>query len=323
VFHALFAAREKRGAIDLDTVETKVVFGADRKIDRIVPVMRNRAHRIIEECMIAANVEAAKFVVRHKHAAPHRVHARPDAAKVQALREFLQERALRLGGGDSPEPADYAKVLARAKGRPDYNLIQTVALRSLMQARYSSDPTGHFGLALKHYGHFTSPIRRYPDLLLHRVVKEILHRRKAPEDLSTEKIEKHSLHCSTSERRADEAVRDVMTWLKCEYMRHHLGETYDGVVSAVVGFGLFVVLEGLYIEGLVHVSSLKNDYYVHDAKSHKLRGERSGRTYGLGQKLRVRVVRVDLDERKIDLEPLDQPAGRPERTLPRSRRKRR
>lgn len=306
VFKALFAARERRGAIDLESTETKVVFGPDRKIERIVPVTRNRAHRIIEECMIAANIEAAKYVTKHQRPAPHRVHAQPDVMKVQALREFLAERGLQIGGGDKPAPKDYARVLARARTRPDYPLIQTVALRSLMQARYSAEPTGHFGLALEHYAHFTSPIRRYPDLLLHRSIKNILHKRsKADLGYTAADIEAHSAHCSTTERRADEATRDVLTWLKCEYMSHHLGESYTGVVSAVVAFGLFVELEGLYVEGLVHISSLKNDYYVHEAGQHRLRGERTGRIYGLGQKLRVRVVRVNLDERKIDLEPID------------------
>jgi len=326
VFHALFKARERRGAIDLESTETKVVFGADRKIERIVPVTRNRAHRIIEECMIAANIEAAKYVIRHERPAPHRVHSQPDVNKVQLLREFLAERGLVLGGGDKPRPKDYAKTLARAKGRPDYPLIQTVCLRSLMQARYAAEPTGHFGLALEHYAHFTSPIRRYPDLLLHRAIKHALHRRKLaelPYDAAT--IEAHSAHCSTTERRADDATRDVLTWLKCEYMRHRLGESYVGTVSAVVPFGLFVELEGLYIEGLVHISSLKNDYYVHEASQHRLRGERGGRVYTLGQKLRVKVVRVNLDERKIDLEPIEggpREAAPPRRAEPGAKRPR-
>ena len=312
VFRALFAARTRRGAIDLDSTETKVVFGVDRKIERIVPVTRNRAHRIIEECMIAANIEAARFVIKHERPAPHRVHAQPDVMKVQLLREYLAERGMVLGGGEKPRPKDYAKLLERARERPDYAMIQTVALRSLMQARYSAEPTGHFGLALEHYAHFTSPIRRYPDLLLHRSIKNVLHKRKTADlGYGAAEVEAHSAHCSTTERRADEATRDVLTWLKCEYMRHRLGESFTGVVNAVVPFGLFVELEGLYIEGLVHISSLKNDYYVHEGAMHRLRGERSGRVYGLGQKLRVKVVRVDLDERKIDLEPLEElPGGR-------------
>jgi len=306
VFRALFAARERRGAIDLESTETKVVFGADRKIERIVPVTRNRAHRIIEECMIAANIEAARYVIKHHRPAPHRVHAQPDVMKVQLLREFLAERGLVLGGGDKPHPKDYARLLARVRGRPDYALIQTVCLRSLMQARYSAEPTGHFGLALEHYAHFTSPIRRYPDLLLHRSIKNALHKRKPAElGYGAPEIEAHSAHCSTTERRADEATRDVMTWLKCEYMSNRVGESYVGTVNAVTSFGLFVELEGLFIEGLVHISSLKNDYYVHEGSQHRLRGERTGRVYTLGQKLRVKVARVNLDDRKIDLEPIE------------------
>jgi len=320
LFHALFAAREHRGAIDFDSIETKVVFDADRKIERIVPVHRNRAHRIIEECMIAANVEAAKTVGRHKLTAPYRVHATPDLEKITLLREFLAERGLKLSGGDKPQAGDYARMLKRAASRPDFNLIQTVMLRSLMQARYSTVNVGHFGLALEDYGHFTSPIRRYPDLLLHRAIKHLLHRRpRADFPYSTETMEALCVQSSTAERRADDAVRDVVVWLKCEFMREHVGATFDGVVTTAVGFGLFVELQGLYIEGLVHVSSLKNDYYVFDARGHALRGERTGRVYTQGQKLRVRVVRVNLDERKIDLEPLDEGAparGAPGRAAP-------
>ncbi|MBI3171670.1 MAG: VacB/RNase II family 3'-5' exoribonuclease, partial [Hydrocarboniphaga effusa] len=293
VFHALFKAREKRGAIDLDSVETRVVFGADRKIERIVPVTRNRAHRIIEECMIAANVAAARFVTQHKRPAPHRVHAQPDVMKVQALREFLAERGFKLGGGDKPQPRDYAAMLSRARGRPDYGLIQTVALRSLMQARYSAEPTGHFGLALEHYAHFTSPIRRYPDLLLHRAIKHALHHPRGGDfEYNAATIEAHSVHCSTTERRADDATRDVLAWLKCEYMRHHVGESFTGVVSSVVGFGLFVELEGLYIEGLVHISDLGADYFHYDEARHELGGERTGMRYRLSDRVRVQVLRV-------------------------------
>ncbi len=317
LFKALFAARERRGAIDLDSVETKVVFGADRKIEKIVPVTRNRAHRIIEECMIAANIESAKYVIKHHRPAPHRVHAQPDVMKVQLLREFLGEAGMVLGGGDKPRPKDYASLLQRARPRPDYGMIQTVCLRSLMQARYSAEPTGHFGLALEHYAHFTSPIRRYPDLLLHRAIKHALQHKKAADfGYSAADIEAHSAHCSTTERRADEATRDVMTWLKCEHMRDRVGESFVGTVNAVTSFGLFVMLEGLYIEGLVHISALKNDYYVHEAGQHRLRGERSGRVYGIGQKIRVKVVRVNLDERKIDLEPLDDGGPVPKRGAP-------
>lgn len=253
--------------------------------------------------MIAANVEAAKRVAKAKIPAPYRVHEKPDAMKVQTLREFLVERGLKLSGSDRPEAMDYAKLMARAKDRPDQHLIQTVMLRSLMQARYSAENLGHFGLALTHYAHFTSPIRRYPDLLLHRALKHVIAKKSVKQfQYSTEGIEKHSAHCSMTERRADEATRDVTTWLKCEYMSHRVGEEYEGLVSGVAPFGLFVELSGLYVEGLIHVSQLKNDYYKFEARHHRLIGERTGRAYNMGDTVRARVVRVNLDERKIDLE---------------------
>ena len=310
-FSALFKAREARGAIDFESSETRIVFGADRKIERIVPVQRNRAHRLIEECMIAANVEAAKFVAKHKLAAPYRVHEKPDAMKVQALREFLQAQGLKLGGGDNPEAMDYAKLMARCKDRANRSLIQTVMLRSLMQARYSADNNGHFGLALTHYAHFTSPIRRYPDLLLHRGLKHLIHRRKVSDfAYSASDIERNSAHCSMTERRADDATRDAVVWLKCEYMSDRVGEEFDGVVSGVAPFGLFVMLGDLHVDGLVHVSSLSNDYYQFEPRHHRLIGDRSGRVYNLGDAVRVRVTRVNLDERKIDLEMVGGESGK-------------
>ncbi|MGH8431600.1 MAG: ribonuclease R family protein, partial [Solimonas sp.] len=303
VFEALFKARERRGAIDFESTETKIVFSGERKIDKIVPVQRNRAHRLIEECMIAANVESAKLVEKQKMPNLYRIHEQPDALKVAALREFLALQALKLGGGDKPAAMDFAKALEKAKGRPDQMLIQTVMLRSLMQAKYHPANSGHFGLALTHYAHFTSPIRRYPDLLLHRAIKHILKKGKPKTFVyGAEQMEAHGTHCSMTERRADEATRDVNTWLKCEFMRHRIGEEFDGTVSSVAPFGLFVELAGLYVDGLVHVSTLKNDYYEHDKQAHRLVGRASGMAYALGDRVRVKVVRVDLDERKIDLE---------------------
>lgn len=310
VFDALLSAREKRGAIDFETVETKIVFDDERKIERIVPVHRNRAHRMIEECMIAANVESAKRVAKLKLPAPYRVHESPDVMKVQALREFLAERGLRLGGDDKPTALDYAALSERVKGRPDQHLIQMLMLRSMKQARYSVNNDGHFGLALTHYAHFTSPIRRYPDLLLHRALKHAINKGSPKTFIySVEDIEKRSAHCSMTERRADEATRDVTTWLKCEYMRDRVGEIYSGIVTSVVPFGLFVELSELYVEGLVHVSQLKSDYYQFEARHQRLIGERSGRTYMPGDALKVRVMRVNLDERKIDLEVADEDRG--------------
>jgi ribonuclease R len=302
VFQALFAAREKRGAIDFEGTETKIVFGAERKIEKIVPVKRTLAHRLIEECMIAANVESAKLVEKHAMPALYRIHEEPDGDKIAVLREFLAGRALRLSGGSTPKAADYAATLSQLKGRDDAMLVQSVMLRSLMQARYSPDNVGHFGLALSHYAHFTSPIRRYPDLLLHRAIKHVLARGKPKTFTYTQQqMEQLGNHCSTTERRADEATRDVSTWLKCEFMRHRVGEELPGVVTSLAPFGLFVDLEGLYIEGMVHVSNLEGDFYEFDARHQRLVGSRSKRVYALGQRLQVKVARVSLDERKIDL----------------------
>ncbi|MFA5938669.1 MAG: ribonuclease R [Sinimarinibacterium sp.] len=303
VFEALYSARTQRGAIDFESTETRIVFSDERKIERIVPVQRNRAHRLIEECMIAANVQAARFVDKHKLANLYRVHESPDPIKLLPLREFLALRGLHLGGGEKPTAKDYSRTLALLKDRPDAALVQTVMLRSMMQARYAPDNVGHFGLALTHYAHFTSPIRRYPDLLLHRAIKHGLRKRKAGEFIyDHERMTAMGTHCSMTERRADEATRDVTTWLKCEFIRHRVAEEFDGMISSVAPFGLFVELSGLYIEGLVHVSSLRNDYYEHDAAAMRLVGSRSKTSYGLGDRVRVKLVRVNLDERKIDLE---------------------
>ncbi len=302
VFLALFGAREKRGAIDFEGGETKFVFGADRKIDKIVPVKRTIAHRLIEECMIAANVEAAKLVDKHKMPAPYRIHESPNADKIVVLREFLAGRGLRLPGGAIPSAMDFAQSLTMLRDRPDAGHIQNVMLRSLMQARYSSDNIGHFGLALSHYAHFTSPIRRYPDLLLHRSIKHVLARGKASTfDYSAHRIEELSMHCSMTERRADEATRDVATWLKCEFMSHRVGEELDGIVTSVAPFGLFVELDGLYVDGLIHVSTLEGDYYEFDSKHQRLAGNRTKRVFALGDRLHVKVARVSIDERRIDL----------------------
>jgi len=303
VFKALFAAREKRGAIDFETTETRIVFGEGRKIEKIVPVQRNRAHRLIEECMIAANVESAKLVEKYKLPTLYRVHEDPDPLKITALREFLAVRGMSLSGGLKPQAADIAKAATASKARPDGGLIQTMLLRSMMQARYQPANIGHFGLALTHYAHFTSPIRRYPDLLLHRAIKHAIHKR--PPDRFTytaEQVAALGTHCSMTERRADDATRDVAVWLKCEFMRHHVGEEYEGTISAVTSFGLFVNLDNLYIEGLVHVTALKNDYYEYDNKRQRLVGSRLHQVYSLGDRAKVRVQRVNLDERKIDLE---------------------
>lgn len=302
VFEALFAARETRGAIDFEGGETRIVFSAERKIEKIVPVKRTIAHRLIEECMIAANVEAARLVDKHKMPALYRVHAEPDADKIALLREFLAGRALRLAGGAQPSAKDFAHTIKQLKDRPDAGHVQNVMLRALMQARYSADNSGHFGLALTHYAHFTSPIRRYPDLLLHRAIKHVLLRGRVKSFTYTQaQLEALGAHCSMTERRADEATRDAVTWLKCEFMQSRVGEELGGVVTSCASFGLFVELDGLYVDGLIHVSTLGDDYYEFDARHQRLSGARNKRVYALGDRLRVRVARVSLDERKIDL----------------------
>ena len=296
LFKVLVKARVTRGAIDFETVETQIVFDDKGKIARIVPVRRNDAHRVIEECMLAANVCASDYLRKRKQSMLYRIHEGPTETKLTALREFLKSFGLSLSGGDTPEAKDYAKLLARVKDRPDAQLLQTVMLRSLQQAVYSPDNAGHFGLAYESYTHFTSPIRRYPDLLVHRAIKSALRRKRYdPGDW-------HALgmHCSMTERRADEATRDVVNWLKCYYMRDKVGETFTGSISAVTAFGAFVALDELYVEGLVHISELGNDYYHFDAVKHELMGERTRERYRLGDRMRVKVVRVDLDTTKID-----------------------
>jgi ribonuclease R len=297
--------RKQRGAIEFETTETTIVFGEGKKIDRIVPLVRNDAHKMIEECMIAANVEAAKFLAANEMPTLFRVHETPKEEKLADLRLFLSELGLDLPGGDKPEAQNYAILLAAVRERPDAHLIQTVMLRSLNQAVYSPDNKGHFGLALGEYAHFTSPIRRYPDLLVHRAIRHVL-RKGTDSNFHYTTADMHSLglHCSQTERRADEATRDVTDWLKCEYMMDKVGESFDGIVTSVLGFGLFVELADIYVEGLVHITSLRNDYYHFDAGKHTLTGEHSRKSYRLGDPVRVRVARVDLDDKKIDFEML-------------------
>ncbi|WP_019625614.1 ribonuclease R [Thioalkalivibrio sp. ALJT] len=328
VFKALHAARNRRGAIDFDTTETKIVFGQDRKIEKIVPTERTDAHRLVEECMIMANVAAARFLKKHKVPALYRIHDQPPTEKIEELREFLNGAGLTLGGGDEPGPRDYTAVLKAARERPDQQLIQTVLLRSLSQAVYAPELDGHFGLALDDYAHFTSPIRRYPDLLVHRGIRHVLRQgsRKAF-PYSHGDMEKLGEHCSMAERRADDATRDAVAWLKAEYMQDKVGEVFEGVVSGVTGFGLFVEIKDVFIEGLVHVTSLDNDFYHFDPARHSLTGERAGRVFRIGDELKVQVARVSLDDRKIDLalarEPGEQapPAASPKKRSRRSKRK--
>jgi ribonuclease R len=339
VFRALLQQRQKRGAIDFETTETYIVCNAMGKIEKIIPRTRNDAHRLIEECMLAANVCAADFLIRHDQPSTFRIHAVPTEEKLNQLRTFLKQVGLNLGGGNKPEARDYAELMQRIKERPDASLLQTMLLRSMQQAVYSPDNVGHFGLAYEHYAHFTSPIRRYPDLLTHRAIKAVLLGKKYEPtgiDLSklnttvsnatrkqqakdkaagTQKDPKDltiwdalGVHCSANERRADEASRDVENWLKCYYMKDRLGEEFTGVVSGVTSFGIFVQLDELFVEGLVHVTGLGQDYFQYDEARHELRGERSGQVYGLTTPVTVQVAKVDLEARKIDLV-LAQPAG--------------
>jgi ribonuclease R len=296
LYRMLAKARARRGAIDFETVETRMDFDEHGKISRIVPVERNDAHRVIEECMLAANVCASDFLQAHDHPALYRIHEGPTPTKLRELREFLGEFGLSLGGGEAPQAKHYARLLEQIRGRPDTQLLQTVLLRSLKQAVYSPRNVGHFGLAYEAYTHFTSPIRRYPDLLIHRGIKAVLGgRRYHPGDW-----DELAQHCSQTERRADEATRDVEAWLKCYFMRDRVGETFQASVSGVAAFGVFVALDTVYVEGMVHVSELGNDYYQFEAARHQLVGERTGRRFRLGDRVAVRLVRADLETTRLD-----------------------
>jgi ribonuclease R len=296
LYKQLARARERRGAIDFETIETEMIFDEHGKIARIVPMKRNEAHRLIEECMLAANVCTSDFLHAHRHPMLYRIHEGPTPEKLSALRDFLKGFGLQLGGGNDPHARDYAKLLTRVRDRPDAQLLQTVMLRSLQQAVYSPDNAGHFGLAYESYTHFTSPIRRYPDLLVHRAIKSALKRRR----YEVGDWHKLGLHCSMTERRADDATRDVTAWLKCYYMKDRVGETFTGSVSGVTAFGAFVALDEIYVEGLVHISELGKDYFHFDAARHMLLGERTGRRFRLGDRLQVTLVRADLDSSRID-----------------------
>ena len=346
LFRILHKARDKRGAIDFEMVETYIVSNDQGKIEKIIPRVRNDAHRVIEECMLAANVCAADLLARHKHPGTYRVHAGPSEEKLTKLRSFLKQAGLNLGGGDDPVPGDYAELMDKIKDRPDSIMIQTMMLRSMQQAVYSPDNIGHFGLAYDAYTHFTSPIRRYPDLLTHRVIKAILQgKRYEPKGIDSSALntsvspavrKQHlkdkaagtakpessltiwdalGIHCSANERRADEASRDVEAWLKCYFIRDKLGEHFTGTISGVTPFGIFVQLDDIFIEGMVHISDLGTDYFEFDEARHELRGERTGKRYQLTNRVTVQVSRVDLDARRIDLRLVGEPErpskGRP------------
>ena len=313
-YAALRRARDERGAIDLDVTETRIVLGPDGRVERLEPVVRNVAHRIIEECMVAANVAAARLLERHRLPALFRIHEGPSSDKAEELRVFLGELGLKLGGGDAPEPRHFAEVIETAASRPDAQLIQTVLLRSLSLATYAPGNVGHFGLAHRAYVHFTSPIRRYPDVVVHRAIRHVL-RRGRPGDFEPapgSSLASVGDHCSMTERRADDATRDAVAWLKCEFMLAKVGESFDATVTGVAAFGVFVTLDAVFVEGLVHVSALGSDYFHFDPVRHRLSGERSRRSFRLGDRMRVRVSSVDLDERRVDFEPVGRDFSRRE-----------
>ena len=332
VYRALLVARQARGAVDFETTETQIVCDESGRIEKIVPRTRNDAHKLIEEAMLAANVCSADFISQSKHVGLFRVHEGPTPEKQEILRAYLKAMGIPQTIGENPQPSEFRHIAEMTKDRPEAQQIHMMLLRSMQQAIYTPINSGHFGLAFEAYTHFTSPIRRYPDLLVHRVIKAILleqryqlpnlptpgeahaklskrlaSRVKAPTDKPVKKPSADTLawqaaglHCSANERRADEASRDVEAWLKCKYMREHLGEEFTGVVSSVTSFGLFVTLDAMYVEGLVHITELGGEYFRFDEARQELRGERTGIRYALGTKVNVQVSRVDLDGRRID-----------------------
>jgi ribonuclease R len=331
VYQALLKERGVRGAVDFETTETQIVCDEVGRIEKIVPRTRNVAHRLIEEAMLAANVCSADFIAQSKHVGLFRVHEGPTPEKIELLRNYLKASNIGMTVSDDPQPGEFQQIAMATKDRPDAQQIHSMLLRSMQQAIYTPMNGGHFGLAYEAYTHFTSPIRRYPDLLVHRIIKAVLKKTRyqlpvlptpgeaeaklskrlaarvrepgeKPKKASVDQLawQAAGLHCSANERRADEASRDVEAWLKCKYMREHLGEEFGGVVTAATGFGIFVTLDAMYVEGLVHITELGGEYFRFDEARQELRGERSGMRYAIGTRVRVQVSRVDLDGRKID-----------------------
>ena len=298
LFKILQKKRFERGAVEFESIETQMLFDDNGKIEKIVPVVRNDAHKLIEECMLAANVCAAEFLIKNKHTALFRNHLGPTPEKLATLREQLGLLGLQLGGGDNPTPKDYAALAEQFKGRPDAELLQVMMLRSMQQAVYEPHCDGHFGLAYEAYAHFTSPIRRYPDLTVHRAIKAVLNQQTYTPSKSWQALGVHTSFC---ERRADDASRDVENWLKTYYMRDKVGEIFEGKISGMTNFGLFVTLDGIHIDGLVHISDLGEDYFNFRPEIMAIEGERSGIRFNMGDKVSVRVARADLDTSKIDL----------------------
>ena len=323
-FKALLRARQKRGALDFDIPDVRMRFDARGRIEAVDPYVRSDAHRLIEECMIAANVQAAKFLGRKRLPTLYRVHDTPDPDRVDELRSFLGTLGLKLAAARKPLPKHYSSLIRKVEKRKDKVLIEMVMLRSLALAAYKAANVGHFGLALENYAHFTSPIRRYPDLLVHRGIKHALAGGKVGDFAYTRtQMDRLGEDCSTRERRAEEATREAMDWLKCEFMQDKVGEEFDGLITGVADFGLFVQLDGIQVEGLIHVTALARDYYQHDRVHHRLVGERTGSVYRLTDPIRVRVLRADLEERKIDFEPVEaKRRGKRDKRGPRGRRRR-
>ena len=310
LYHIFYQTRKKRGAIDFDTVETRILFNHDGKIQMIIPQVRNVAHKMIEESMLAANVCAAKFIQKHKRPALYRIHDTPPLEKLTALRHFLAELGLSLSGKEKPHAKDFSKLIDNINDREDRHMIETVMLRSLSQAQYSPKNIGHFGLAYPVYTHFTSPIRRYPDLLVHRTIVEIISAKenRKPKDIYTlDDCEAIGIQCSETERRSDEATRDAALALKCHYMEDKVGQHYHGIISGVASFGVFVELKDIYVEGMIHVTGLGNEYFEYDPTHHRMIGERTRTMYRLGDPLEIKLVRVDTEAKRIDFELLYPP----------------
>jgi ribonuclease R len=301
LYKALKAARTKRGVMDFDRIESQILFNDNGKIDNIVARSRNDAHKLIEECMLIANQATAKFLAHNDEDFLYRIHPKPTAEKVEVTRQFLTAVGLTLEGGVQPESKHFAKVLEDAKGRDDENIIKTVVLRTMKQAVYTPANEGHFGLAFEDYTHFTSPIRRYPDLLVHRAIKRVLNKNKRK---PSKKMIETGVHLSVTERRADDASRDVEQWLKCEYMRDKVGDTFNGIISGVAGFGIFIELTDVFVEGMIAMRDMKDDYYIFDDIHHQLKGERTGKVYQLGDTIKIQVASVSLDDRQMVFTPI-------------------
>jgi len=324
VYKVFARNRDRRGALELDLPQMRIRLGDDGSVEEIVTVERNDAHKLIEECMIAANVQAAKFLRRQKIPGLYRVHAKPDPERFEELRQYLLSLGLKVPHPDHVEPRQFNRLLKEVRDRPDSQAISMAMLRSLTHAEYTPENIGHFGLALDAYAHFTSPIRRYPDLLVHRAIRHVLRGGKpGAYHYDRGQMERLGHLISAHERRAEDATREVEAWLKCEYMEDKVGEIFEGVITGVTNFGVFVELEDLQIDGLVHVTSLSNDYYQFDPNRLQLVGERTGRAYRLGEPMTVQVLRVDMDTRRIDFRPQESDAAKEAASEAASRGKRR